>query len=85
MVNMSEYARPVHRSLMQRDLLAGIPTAGVVLIILLTAIFVLGLEMYFMLIPIVIIYIIMRALTKRDPWLIDIVLENIMQKERFIP
>ena len=86
MVDMSAYKQPVHRSLLQRELLGGIPQAGLLLLFMLAVILGYGLELYFIAIPLVIVlYVIMRALTKRDQWLIDIVLDNIMQKDKLIP
>jgi type IV secretory pathway TrbD component len=85
MVNMKPRARRVRRSLLQRELLAGVPQAGLFLLFILAVVFMYGLELYFMGIPIVILYLVMRALTRRDPWLIDIVLDNITQKDLFIP
>ena len=85
MVNMKLRARRVRRSLLQRELLAGVPQAGLFLLFILAVVFMYGLELYFMGIPIVILYLVMRALTGRDPWFIDIVLDNIMQKDLFIP
>jgi type IV secretory pathway TrbD component len=85
MVSMKPYARRVRRSLLQRELIGGVPQAGLFLLFLLAVVFMYGLELYFMGVPIVILYLVMRALTRRDPWLIDIVLENISQKDRFIP
>jgi type IV secretory pathway TrbD component len=85
MVNMHTYKRAVRRSLLQRDLLGGVPQAGLFLLFFLAVVFIYGLELYVMAIPIIILYLVMRALTGRDPWFIDIVLENINQKDRFIP
>jgi len=85
MTNTSQYSRIVRRSLLQRELMAGVPQAGLLLIVILAAAFVYGLGLYFMLVPIAALYAVMRLLTKHDPWLIDIVLENIMQKDVFIP
>jgi type IV secretory pathway VirB3-like protein len=65
--------------------MAGIPQAGLFILFMLAAVFIYGLELYFMGIPIIILYLVMRALTKKDPWFIDIVLDNIMQKDRFLP
>jgi type IV secretory pathway VirB3-like protein len=65
--------------------MAGIPQAGLLILFMLAVIFIYGLELYFMGFVIIILYLIMRALTKRDPWFIDIVLENIMQKDLFLP
>jgi type IV secretory pathway VirB3-like protein len=84
-VSTREYFRPVHRSLLQRELLGGVPQAGLFIVLMLAVIFVYGMEMPFMLVPIILLYFVMRALTKKDQWLIDIVLENIQQKDVFIP
>lgn len=65
--------------------MAGVPQAGLFMLFLLAVIFVYGLQLYFMIAFIVVLYFVMRALTKKDPWLIDIVLENISQKDVFIP
>ena len=85
MVDMKGCAIKVHRSLLQRDLMAGLPTAGLVLVLILAVIFLYLLKMYFMVVPIVILYLVMRQLTSKDPWMIDIVLDNIQQKDVFIP
>jgi len=80
-----QFSQPVRRSLLQRDLMGGVPQAGLLLLVVLTVFFVVGLELYLMLVPIITLYLVMRALTKKDPWMIDIILENIMQKDRLIP
>jgi len=85
MVDMSGFKQPVHRSLLQREMLGGVPQAGLFILFMLGLIFVYGLRLYLMIIPIVLLYFIMRHMTKKDQWLIDILLNNIMQKERFIP
>ena len=84
MVDMSEYKQPVHRSLLQREMIGGVPQIGLFLIFMLGIVFVYGLRMYFTIIPLVLIYFVMRHLTKMDSWYIDIVLENIMQKDKYI-
>ena len=85
MVDMNEFKQTVHRSLLQRDLVAGIPQVGFLILLCLGLLFVYGFELYYSIIPIVMLYFIMRHLTKLDNWLIDIVLNNIMQKDKFIP
>jgi type IV secretory pathway VirB3-like protein len=85
MVNMRSHSKKVHRSLLQRDLLFGVPTAGLMLVVILFMMFVYFLKMYFMLPVIVILYIIMRHLTSKDSWMIDMILDNIQQKDVFIP
>ena len=85
MKKMIGYSRKVHRSLLQRELMGGVPEIGLFLLLMLGLVFVFGLELYFMIVPIIILYIIMRVLTKRDPYMIDIVIDNIFQKDVFYP
>jgi len=85
MVDMSQYKKPVHRSLLQREMVGGIPQLGLLLLFMLGLIFIYGLQLYLTIIPIVLIYFVMRHLTKKDQWFIDIVLDNIKQKDRLIP
>ena len=85
MVDMSGYKQPVHRSLLQREMIGGVPQAGLFILFLLGLIFIYGLGLYFVIVPIALLYFVMRHLTKQDPWFIDIVLDNIMQKDRLIP
>ena len=85
MVDTQSYKKTVHRSLLQRELLGGIPQVGMLLLIMLVVIFMYGLRLYLAIVPIVILYFVMRLLTKKDPWLIDIVLDNIGQKDILLP
>jgi type IV secretory pathway VirB3-like protein len=85
MKKMIRYGRKVHRSLLQRDLVAGVPEIGLFLLLMLGLVFVFGLALYFMIIPIIILYVIMRVLTKRDPYMIDIVIDNVYQKDVLLP
>jgi type IV secretory pathway VirB3-like protein len=82
---MRPYAKRVRRSLLQRELMAGIPQVGLIGLFVLAVVFMYGLAMYFMIVPLAVLYLVMRHLTKQDQWLIDIVLENIQQKDVFIP
>ena len=85
MVDMTHYKQKVHRSLLQREMLGGIPQAGFLILLMLGLIFIYLLELYISIVPIVLIYFVMRHLSKKDPWFIDFVLNNIMQKDKFIP
>jgi type IV secretory pathway VirB3-like protein len=85
MVDMRGYSLKVRRSLLQRELILGVPAAGIVLLLILTVFFIYVFKMYFMVTPIVILYLIMRHLTSKDPWMIDMVIDNIQQKDVFIP
>jgi type IV secretory pathway TrbD component len=85
MADLRSFSRPVHRSLLQRELLGGVPQAGLLLLFVLSVVFIYGLQLYFMIVPMVILFFVMRSLTARDQWLIDIVLDNIQQKDVLIP
>jgi type IV secretory pathway VirB3-like protein len=85
MVDTREFAIKVHRSLLPRELLAGVPQAGLLLLFTMFVMFVLSFSMYYMIIPIALLYLVMRHLTKMDPWMIDMVRDNIQQKDVYIP
>jgi type IV secretory pathway TrbD component len=85
MIDTRAFSRPVRRSLLKRELMAGVPQTGLFALFLLGVIFIYGLRLYAAIVPIVLLYFVMRHLTKMDQWLIDIVLENIQQKDRFLP
>jgi type IV secretory pathway VirB3-like protein len=85
MVDMRGYSKKVHRSLLQRDLIFGVPTLGLVLLVVLFMLTVYLFRMYFMIAVIAVLYAVMRHLTSKDPWMIDIVLDNIQQKDVFLP
>jgi len=85
MVDMTRHKKPVRRSLLQREMVGGIPQLGMLLLFLLALVFIYGLHLYLSAVPIVLGYFFMRHLTKKDQWLIDIVLENVKQKDVLIP
>ncbi|GBU28261.1 hypothetical protein R84B8_01819 [Treponema sp. R8-4-B8] len=85
MIDMSEYKLPVHKSLLQREMIGGVPQAGMLIVFLLAIVFCYGLRLYFAAVPIALLYFVMRHFTKQDQWGIDMLLENIMQKDRLIP
>jgi type IV secretory pathway VirB3-like protein len=82
---MTPFARKVRRSLLPRDLMGGVPTAGLVLLLVLGVVFIYVIRWFWMIVPIVLLYLIMRHMTKQDEWQIDIILENIREKDVYIP
>jgi len=76
---------PVHRSLLPREMLAGIPQAGLGIILLFGLIFVYALRLYLTIIPIVLLYFVMRHFSNKDQWYIDMGLANIMQNDIYLP
>ena len=85
MVDMRSYSKIVHRSLLQRDLMLGVPAMALVLVFSLFLIFIYLFQLYIMIAPIALFYVLMRHFTSRDPWLIEILLESILQKDIFLP
>jgi type IV secretory pathway VirB3-like protein len=85
MVNTREFSRPARRSLIERNLFLGVPQTGLLFLFCLGVIFVYGLRLYFMLAAVVILYLVMRALTAKDSYLIDITLESLGQKDLYLP
>ena len=85
MVDMSGCSKKVHRSLLQRDLLLGVPAMGLVLVFSLVIFFLYLFRFYVMLVPIALFYVLMRHFTSKDPWMIEILLESIRQKDIFLP
>ena len=79
------YSTPVYHSIMSRDLFAGIPYAGMMVLYMCGIIFVYMCKLYYFLIVIAAMYIAARILTKRDEWLIDIVLTSLLQKDEYLP
>jgi type IV secretory pathway VirB3-like protein len=85
MLNFSPYIKTVHRSLLSRDLMAGIPQSGLLALIVASVFFLYILRMFFMIVPLAVLYFVMRFLTSRDPWMIDMVLDSAQQKEIYLP
>jgi type IV secretory pathway VirB3-like protein len=66
-------------------MLGGIPTAGLLLLLILAVVFMYVFGWIWFIVPIVLLYFVMRFLTARDEWMIDMVIENIGQKDIYIP
>ncbi len=84
-MSVRDYAEPVRRSLMQRELVLGIPALGMLILLLLGVFTMYILQQYYFGIFIAILYIVMRYLTKKDPYLIDILIEHVNQKDYLVP
>jgi type IV secretory pathway VirB3-like protein len=83
MKQLGEYE--ANNALMQRELIAGVPMLGMLVLLLLIVIFVYNLRFYILLAPIAALYIVMRLLSKRDPFLVDVVFEDLMRKDIYLP
>ena len=85
MFDMSQYKQRVHRSLLQRALIFGIPQLGLLILLTLGLFFIYILRWYWFSIFIVLLYFVMRHLTKLHPWYIDITINRLKEKDVFIP
>ncbi|HOS36441.1 MAG TPA: VirB3 family type IV secretion system protein [Treponemataceae bacterium] len=84
-MSVRDYSVPVHRSLMQRELILGIPALGMLSLLLVAVFTMYILQQYYFGIFIAILYVVMRILTKKDPYLIDILIEHVNQKDFLVP
>jgi len=58
---------------------------GLVLCFVLLVFFLYLFQWLFMILPIAVLYILMRHFTSKDPWLIEILLDSILENDIFIP
>lgn len=84
-MSVQDYSVTVHRSLLQRDLILKIPPMGMLILLLLGVFVVYELKQYWFAAVIAVLYIVMRVLTKKDPYLIDIIIEHVNQKDYLVP
>lgn len=84
-MSVRDYEEPVRRSLMQRELMLGVPPVGMFILILLGVFTMYILQQYYFGFSIAILYFVMRFLTKKDPYLIDILVEHVNQKDYLVP
>lgn len=84
-MSVRDYSVPVHRSLLQRDLILGIPPIGLLLLLIVGVFTIYILEQYYFAFIIAGSFFVMRYFTKKDPYLIDILVEHVNQKDYLIP
>ena len=76
-----DFAIPVRRSVIHRDLMLGIPFIPFVLLAFVTLFMVFSFQQYAFLIITVASWFILRQITKSDEWLLDIVLSSLLQPD----
>lgn len=82
---ITDYSWKVHRSLLRRDLVAGVSRTTFAIIIALTVYMVFGVRQYWFAAVAVILYLIVRALTKSDEYLVEIILDALMLPDDLYP
>ncbi len=70
---------------MQRELVLGIPAMGMLILLLVGVFTMYILKQYYFGFIIAALYVVMRVLTKKDPYLIDILIEHVNQKDYLVP
>ena len=76
-----DFAIPVRRSVIHRDLMLGIPFIPFILLAFATIFMVFSFQQYAFLIIKVASWFILRQITKSDEWLLDIVLSSLLQPD----
>jgi type IV secretory pathway VirB3-like protein len=76
-----DFAIPVRRSVIHRDLMLGIPFIPFILLAFVTIFMVFSFQQYAFLIITIASWFILRQITKSDEWLLDIVLSSLLQPD----
>jgi type IV secretory pathway VirB3-like protein len=76
-----DFAIPVRRSVIHRDLMLGIPFIPFVLLAFVTIFMVFSFQQYVFLVITAVSWFILRQITKNDEWLLDIVLSSLLQPD----
>lgn len=84
-MNIFDFSAPVHRALHSRELLAGIPHVAALVLLIVSVITVYTAKMYFFLPVILILYITCRILTKKDQFMLEIILSSLQQDDFYLP
>ena len=82
---VTDYSWKVHRSLLRRDLVAGVSRMTLAIIIALTVYMVFGVRQYWFVAVTVVIYLVARALTKSDEYLVEIILDALLLPDDLYP
>ena len=76
-----DFAIPVRRSVIHRDLMLGIPFIPFVLLAFITIFMVFSFQQYVFLVITIASWFVLRQITKSDEWLLDVVLSSLLQPD----
>ena len=76
-----DFAIPVRRSVIHRDLMLGIPFMPLIVLAFVTIFMVFSFQQYVFLLITAVSWFILRQITKNDEWLLDIVLSSLLQPD----
>lgn len=77
----TDYSSPVYKSIMKRRLTLGIPLLPLFIIILITVVCFIALESLIMIPFAILAILILRTITKKDEYALEIFLESLMQPD----
>lgn len=77
----TDYSSPVYKSIMKRRLTLGIPLVPLFIIILITVVCFIALESLIMIPFAILAILILRAITKKDEYALEIFLESLLQPD----
>ena len=77
---ISDYAIPVHRSLIQVDMLFGIGTKAAILLLIVTVVMIQITGAWFLIVSAALFFL-MRILAKNDPYSLDILFDSVLQQD----
>jgi type IV secretory pathway VirB3-like protein len=80
-----DYCIKVHRSLLKRDLIAGISKLAIIIIFISTVVVAIGLKQIWFVGIGIVLYIVFRICTKKDEYLIEIVTNSLMKPDELLP
>lgn len=82
-MDFNDYSIPVHKSLQSPDLPLGIGLKPLMLLVIIGVIGVNFVSIWFVL-TLVPIYIVLRMLCKADPYMIEIMIDNVLQQDEYL-
>ncbi|UTC53920.1 VirB3 family type IV secretion system protein [Treponema sp. OMZ 803] len=77
---ISDYSIPIHRSLIQVDMLFGIGTKAAILLLIVTVVIIQITGAWFLIVSAALFFL-MRLLAKNDPYLLDILFDSVLQQD----
>ncbi len=76
-----DYSYPVHRSIMKRQLIFGVPTVPLIIVVITTFIILIDFKVIAIIPFSVLIILLIREITKKDEYLLEIFLQSLLQPD----
>ena len=78
---LQDFAIPVHRSIIKRDLYMGVPLLPLMIVLLLTVVMIFSFRQFAFIAISIILIIILREVTKKDEYLLDILIMHLLDPD----